>query len=383
MTNSWPLVLTSALLLSPLAMADVTYQENTQINGGSMVGMAKMAAAFSSQAKQALAPSTTTIMIHGNKMVRTSPISIDIIDLDAQTMTSIDRQKHTYYVTTFQQMQQAMADAAAKMKNSQPAAGSQPANGSPQMSFDAHVTSTGATRTIEGQTAQEMLVTITMLANQGEAAGKGGMAATTEMWLVKDEPGMDEIRAFNLRMMKEMPIAVSTATSMTSMIASQPGGAQALDELSKQAVKVSGMPVLQVTRVGMTVDGQPLAAPSVAPLPQSQAQGPNRSTVASDMGKQVAVGTATQEASSGISRLGGFGRALGGSSMGALLSHQPSSKPSTPSDNSDAQNTDPKTAGILMENQVATTGFSTSTVDTAAFEVPAGYKQVQSPMSRK
>ena len=315
MKTSWPVLLTGSLLLSRLAIADVTYQENTQINGGSMVGMAKMAAAFSSQAKQAMAPSTTTVMIHGNKMVRTSPASIEIIDLDAQTMTSIDREKHTYYVTTFQQMQQAMADAAAKMKSQQPAASSQP-GGSPQMNFDAHVTSTGATRTIEGQTAQEMLVTITMIANQGEAAGKGGMAATSEMWLVKDEPGMEEIRNFNLRMAKEMPIA-NTASSMTSMIAAQPGGAQALDELKKQTVKVSGMPVLQVTRVGMTVDGQPLAAPSVAPLPQSQAQGPNRSTVASDMGKQVAVGTATQEAGNGISKLGGFGRALGGSSMGS------------------------------------------------------------------
>jgi hypothetical protein len=382
MRNSWSVLLASALLVSPFAAADVTYQENSQINGGSMVGMAKMAAAFSSQAKQALAPSTTTVMIRGNKMVRTAPASIEIIDLDAQTMTSIDREKRTYYVTTFQQMQQAMADAAAKMKNQQPAASSQPAGGS-QMSFDAHVTSTGATRTIEGQPAQEMLVTITMIANQGEAAGKGGMAATSEMWLVKDEPGLEEIRNFNLRMAKEMPMAASTASSMTSMIAAQPGGAQALDELSKQSVKVSGMPVLQVTRVGMTVDGQPLAAPSVAPLPQSQAQGPNRSTVASDMGKQVAVGTATQEAGNGISKLGGFGRALGGSSMGSLLGHMPSSKPSTTSDNSNAQNTDPKTAGILMENQVATTGFSTSAVDTSAFEIPAGYKQVQSPLTKK
>ena len=382
MKPSWPVLLTGTLLLSPFAQADVTYQENTQINGGSMVGMAKMAAAFSSQAKQAMAPSTTTVMIHGSRMVRTSPTSIEIIDLDAQTMTSIDREKRTYYVTTFQQMQQAMADAAAKMKSQQPAAGSQ-AGGASQLSFDAHISSTGATRTIEGQTAHEMLVTITMMANQGEAAGKGGMAATSEMWLVKDEPGMEEIRNFNLRMAKEMPMAASAASSMTSMIAAQPGGAQALDEVKKEAVKVSGMPVLQVTRVGVSIDGQPLAAPSVAPLPQSQAQGPNRSTVASDMGKQIAVGTATQEAGSGISKLGGFGRALGGSSMGSLLGHMPASKPSPASDNSNAQNVDPKTAGVLMESQTATTGFSTGAVDTSAFEIPVGYKQVQSPMTKK
>ena len=64
------------------------------------------------------------------------------------------------------------------------------------------------------------------------------------------------------------------ASAMTSLIAAEPGGAQALEELRKESGKVSGLPVLQVTRVGMTVDGQPLAAPSVAPLPQSQSQEP-------------------------------------------------------------------------------------------------------------
>jgi hypothetical protein len=361
-------LLAGFLLLPPFALADVSYQETTQVTGGSMMGMAKMAGAFSSQAKQALAPTTTTVLIHGNRMVRSNPHSTEIIDLDAQMITMIDHDKRTYSVMTFQEMEQAMANAAAKAKGSQPST----ANAS-QMTFDAHISSTGATRQLDGETAHETLLTITMIANTGDASGKGGMAATSEMWLIKDAPGLDEMRRFNERMAKELSMDVNAST-MSSLIAAEPGGAQALEELKKESAKVSGFPVLQVTRVGMTVNGQPLPAPSVAPLPQSQEQ--NHGSAAGDVGKEVAVGTATQEAGSQVSRLGTFGRALGGSSMGALLGHAPSK--STPSN---ATNVDPATAGVLMESQTETSGFSISSVDTNSFQIPAGYKVVASPLA--
>jgi hypothetical protein len=364
----WTALLAGALLLPPFAMADVSYQETTQVTGGSMLGMARMAGAFSSQAKQMLAPTTNTVMIHGNRMVRSNPHETEIIDLDAQTITNIDHDKRSYSVMTFQQMEQAMADAAAKAK------GSHPANDS-QMSFDAHISSTGATRQLNGETAHETLLTVTMLANTGDASGKGGMAATSEMWLIKDAPGMAELRRFSERMAKELSMDMSTS-AMSSLLAAQPGGAQALEELKKESGKVSGYPVLQVTRVGMTMNGQPLPAPSVAPLPQSQTQ--NHGSTGSDMGKQVATGTATQEANSQMAKLGTFGRALGGSSMGALLGHA-SSKPAP----STAASTDPATAGVLMENQTETSGFSVAAVDTNSFQIPAGYKLVASPLAHK
>jgi hypothetical protein len=126
----------------------------------------------------------------------------------------------------------------------------------------------------------------------------------------------------------------------------------------------------------MTLDGQPLAAPSVAPLPQSQSQG--QGSTAGDVGKEVATGTATQEAGSQLSRLGTFGRALGGSSMGALMHHAPStSAPSQPA------SVDPATAGVMMESQTETSGFSVAPVDTNSFQIPTGYKAVASPLEHK
>jgi hypothetical protein len=371
MKTPWAVILAASLLLQPFALADVSYQETTRITGGSMMGMVKMAGAFSSQAKQALTPTTSTVLIHGSRMVRSNPRSTEIIDLDDQTITMIDHNQRTYSVMTFQEMQKAMADAAAHAKGAQPTA----ADG-PQMSFDAHISNNGATRQLDGQTANEMLVTITMTPNTADPNAKGGMAATSEMWLIKDAPGMSEMREFNQRMAKELAVDMS-ASPMTSMLAAQPGGAQALEKLKKEAANVKGgMPVLQVTRVGMTIDGQPLAAPSVAPLPQSQSQG--QGSTSAEVGKEVATGTATEEAGSQLSRLGTFGRALGGSTMGALMRHTPSS-----TGPSQAANSDPATAAVMLESQSETSGFSAAPVDTSSFQIPAGYKAVTSPLEHK
>jgi hypothetical protein len=367
MKMSWIALLTGGVLMHSFAFADVSYQETTQITGGSLTGMLKMAGAFSSQAKQMEAPVTSTVMIHESRMVRSNPHTTEIIDLDAQTITFIDHDKRTYSMVTFQQMQQQMAKAASQAKGAK-------TDGS-QMSFNAHISSNGATRQIDGQNAKESLLSVTMVANSSDNSTKAGMAATSEMWLISDAPGLAELRRFNERLAKELAVDME-ASAMSSLLAAQPGGAQALDELKKESAKMSGLPVLQVTRVGVTPDGQALAAPSAAPLPQSQ----NHGSTAGAVTQEVATGTATQTAGSQISRLGTFGRALGGSSMGALMHHAPST---TPAPSQAGSGTDAATAGVLLETQTQLAGFSTGAVDPGAFQIPAGYKAVASPMDHK
>ena len=372
MKTKWMPIVISGMLLRPLAFADVSYQETTQITGGSLQGMLKLAGAFSSQTKQANAPTTSTVALHGNRMVRSNPHTTEIIDLDQQAITLIDHDKHTYSVVTFQQMQQAMADAAAKAKAQSKNSPASNDSSDAQMSFSAHISSNGATRTIDGRAAKETLLTVTMIANATDGSNaKGGMAATSEMWLISDVPGVDELSAFNQRMAKELAMDTS-ASQMSGLLAMQPGGAQALADLKKEAAKMSGVPVLQVTRVGVSADGQPLPAPSVAPMAQSKSGGSSPGTV----GGEIATDTGTQVAGDQVSKLGIFGRALGGSSMSALMRHKPSSSSSTPAPAPDKV----ATAGVLLESQTETGNFSTAPVDSSSFQIPAGYKQVASPM---
>ena len=64
MKITWIALLAGGVLMHSFAFADVSYQETTQYTGGSMMGMLKMAGAFSSQAKQATSPVTSMVMIH-------------------------------------------------------------------------------------------------------------------------------------------------------------------------------------------------------------------------------------------------------------------------------------------------------------------------------
>jgi hypothetical protein len=171
MKTKWIALLTGGVLMHSLAFADVSYQETTQVTGGSLMGMLKMAGAFSSQAKQVAAPVTSTVMIHGGRMLHSNPHTTEIIDLDQQTITFIDHDKRTYSLVTFKEIQDQMAQAAAKSKGAQPSS----SNGS-QISFAAHISSNGTTREIDGKTAKEALLTLTMVSNASDSSNaKAGM----------------------------------------------------------------------------------------------------------------------------------------------------------------------------------------------------------------
>ena len=108
------------LAAAPISLrADFTYTETTQMTGGSMLGLMKMAGAFSRQARQAGEPIVSTVAIKGNRMVHINPDHTEIIDLDAETITSIDTVRRQYTVMTFEQMKQQIEAAAAKMKEQQ------------------------------------------------------------------------------------------------------------------------------------------------------------------------------------------------------------------------------------------------------------------------
>src|SRR5579871_6797707 len=116
----------SALLLTlalPTALyaGDYTYQQTTQITGGSLLKMMKSVGFISSQARHMGDPIVSTIYLKDNRLASVSPETIEIIDLDKETITNIDVQKKTYTVMTFAQIKQGIENARAQMEKQQPA----------------------------------------------------------------------------------------------------------------------------------------------------------------------------------------------------------------------------------------------------------------------
>ena len=98
------------LLVNRVMFADASYQETSQITGGAMVAPLKSMSFLSKSMKDMFAPTTTTTMVHGNQKAVVSKETIEITDLDQETITQIDTVHKTYSVVTFAQMRQAFAE---------------------------------------------------------------------------------------------------------------------------------------------------------------------------------------------------------------------------------------------------------------------------------
>src|SRR5262245_33770057 len=85
-------------------LADFTYRETTKVTGGLMVSAMKVAGVFSKQARQIGEPTQNTVSVKGDRLVHRNQLHASVIDLASQTITSIDLEKKTYSVVTFEEM---------------------------------------------------------------------------------------------------------------------------------------------------------------------------------------------------------------------------------------------------------------------------------------
>jgi hypothetical protein len=343
-------LLTCVLASTPLAAyADFTYQETTQITGGAVVSMMKLAGTFSKQARQANEPVISTVMVKGNRLIRISKDTSEIIDLDAETITEIDHQKKQYTTMTFEQMRQRLDAAMANAKAQQ---ATQPASATPDpaqkvdIKFSVKVRNTDATRDVAGLSAKEAIMTMTMDATDQTSGQTGSLAITNDMYLASEIPGYDEVRDFYKRYAKKMGTVMSGAINSQMMaMMHQPAAGKGMADMVEEMSKLKGIPVLQIMRMGTTVDGAPLPAASEAPLPS----GPPPPS-AGDVAKSAVMSSLP---------FGGFG------------------KKKKQEDPPPAANSGQPVSAVLIESTTQVSQCSKASIDGSQFNPPAGYKQLE------
>lgn len=349
-------VLSVAVAVSATPMfADFSYTETTQMTGGSLLGVMKMAGHFSRQAREAGGPIVTTVTVKGNRMSRVSPTNTEIIDLDAETITNIDTQRREYTVMTFQQMKQqieaAEAKAAAEQKKA-PAEQQQSSN--TKVDFVVHVRNTGQSKEVSGLSTSESIMTMNMNATDTSSGQTGSMAFTNDMWMAPEVPGYDEVKEFYQKFAQKMGTVFSSSAINPAMLAQYKGASQGLRDMAEEMSKLKGTPILQVMRMGTTANGQTIPAASEAPLPQSQ------SPSAGDVAKE----SATDSIASKLGGLGGFGGF-------GHKKQQPKQDSAPANSGSGAQ----PAYAVLMETNTQMGNFS-RTANDASFAIPAGFKQI-------
>jgi len=315
-------------LAAAVLPADFTYQETSTITGGMVASMMKVAGVFSKQARE---PIQSTVSVKGDRMLHRSQMHASVIDLSSQTITSIDLQRKTYSVMTFDEMKQALENMQQRMKK----------NDQGQVNFKVEANATGKTKQVGGFDCKEMILKMTMEGTD-EKGQKGGMVVTTDMWIAPAAPGYQEVRDFYRRMAEKL-----NWTPGGNMFMANPDAAKGMAEVYKEVAKLDGVPMQQFINMGG--ESQPGAAGQPDSQSQAQSQQADKPSIGNVLG-------------------GRFG--LGGKKK--TSSDAPPPSDATASGGS----------GSLLQMTTELSNFSPAPVDDSQFAVPAGFKKVEPDLKR-
>ena len=319
--------------------ADFTYRETTTITGGAMLSMMKVVGVFSKQARE---PVQSTVAVKGDKMLHRSQQQATVIDLAAQTVTTIDTQRKTYTVMTFEEFRQMMEQMSQKMQKSQDQGG--------KMEFKVSAKDTGNTKEIAGYQTKELVLRMEMQATDQKSGQQGSMVISSDIWLAPSVAGYQEVRAFYTRMGEKLAFNPGGGMFMSS-----PEASKNMGELYKEIGKLDGIPVLQTISMGGA--GQPGSGDTSAQQGGGQQQ-------------------QQQQPPAARPSLGGaLGGALGGKfGLGKKKQQDDQASTGQPSQQQQQGTGNP---GSLMEATTEMSGFSSDPVDDSTFAVPAGFKKVE------
>jgi carbon monoxide dehydrogenase subunit G len=325
------------ILASAGLRADFSYEQASKVTGGVMAGMMKMAGALSQNAREA---GNVTVMVKGDRMAHLNANTGTVIDLGKETITEINFRGKTYSVVTFAQMAQYIDQMSKKMQQ----------GGKAEMNFKASVKETGQSKQIAGFPTREVVLTLEMQSTDQASGNKGSMNVISDMWLAKDIAGYGEVRAFQQRMAQKLAWTPG-ASAFTQGRADM---AKGFADLQKEGAQLDGVPVLQVVSMTMAGEGQP-----------GQPGQPSQPVAKKEEAPAPSIGGA-------LGRLGGLGGLAG---LGRRKKEEPKAEeqPAPAAASSGAP-------GALMETTTEFSAFSTAPVDAAKFEVPAGFRQVESEM---
>jgi hypothetical protein len=354
------------------ARADSSYQSSTQITGGVMKDQMTANPLTARMMGKAFAATTTTTMVHGNQKAVVSANSMEIWDLDAQSMTHADTAKKTYWTVTFAEMRQGMTKAMGQMNQATPHAPTPQPQSNLQTTFKVSVNDTGVTKPVNGVDAREQMVTLTVTVtdpSQPLAAGTNPaeFVVTTDMWVaLKDPPELKEIHDFDARMGKLMMQGVDVSAIMAEanqakaqsaqVLANQPGAGAALVQMAEEMAKLKGTRVMTVTSVG----GNAPAGSATASTPTS-APGSDQNNTSSVLSSVLP---------------GKLGSMMGG------FHKKPAAQQPAPAATTPASGSSGTTNVVLMQTTEQMLNFSEDAVPASSFQVPAGYKQVPSPYAQ-
>lgn len=379
-------------LISVSAFADFSYNSTSQVTGGTIMKMASMPIPGMGEAKKALEPQISRVSVKGDQMIQKSDESATITDLAKETITHIDYKEKKYSVVTFTQMKELLNGIGSQLDQARQTDG--------KWEFD--IKPTGRAQTIDGFSCREVIMSMKATGTDKSSGKSGSFVMNNVLWITSSVPGSDEIKAFNLKMAEKMNIDPSSIEKI-----SMGGFGKGLAEMQSKAKELDGITVLQLTTVSANADGLPksIDVPDTtealkkideenARLQREHAAAQNEALKREAADATVASGTEAGQvairdsmgkygnvAAGALGRFGGLGR-----KKAKQNDPPPPPPPPAPARQQAATSGSTQTVamdGVLMQMRITETQFSTASVDSSVFEIPAGFTQVQNEMFGK
>ena len=362
------------LIATGSARADFRYTETSQVTGGSLLKMMKVASMFARgdakrQEQQALQPQNTTRYVKSDRLRIDNPDgTTEIIDLAGRRVISINQNTKTYAVATFEQIQAAMQQAAQQAQPQVQQEKQDLQNTQLKITPTVHLTPGTNNRVILGQTTNETKVqmdiamqAVSTAPNAQPASQQNSGTATYSMYMdtfvAPSVSGYQEFADFYRKMAQE--VGWMKLPAMNVQI--DPRMAQGMSELQKNSDALKGFPMLSY--VSMALAGSPDA--QTASQSSTQNQQSNSSASNSNNSSDDTIPTSSSAAV--MKGLGGLFGHKKQQQDDSSNSNQASSLPPNPNPNPNA----------LMEMTTQVSSFSTNSLDASLFDIPAGYTQIK------
>jgi hypothetical protein len=254
----------AAGLVVPLS-ADVKTRERTQIKFEGLLGglMNRM----SGQGSDGF---VSTVAVHGDRKSSMNDRTGQIIDLAEKRVYEIDVRRKEYRVTTFDEMRERLRKAQAEAEQQAKAMPEEERQDLEQagreIEIDLDVRETGATRSIAGHTARQVIITVTLREKGRTVEDSGGMILATDTWLAPRIAALDEIHAFDLKYFEAVYGDMLPALAqLGAMAAMYPGLQRLMARSQEEAGKLDGTPLATTMTVDVVRSTESLAEAQPAP----------------------------------------------------------------------------------------------------------------------
>lgn len=232
-------LIVSAVLAAPAALADATIQQKTQLHFGGALG--SVINVFGRKATHE--GIVTDVTIYKNRKSSRSGDTGEIVDLDEQKIYFVDYEDKTYTVKTFAELRKEYEDAKKRAKErQQETSKSSEKNEGPEYEVDFSLKSTGNKETINGWNTHEEIATVTVHEKGKKLEESGGFVLTSDMWMGPRVPAMRELAEFERKFIQKVygDALIGDMKQMAALMAATPAFAKAMKAFSERQSRFEG-----------------------------------------------------------------------------------------------------------------------------------------------